>query len=480
MRRLWIVAVLILVVGVAWRVMGSGRRQAAPPPADASVPVEVRPVETTTLFQTVVAGGSVAGVEDVTVIAKATGRIEAVLVKEGDNVRAGQVLVRLENGELAAGLHQVEANLAAAQSRLQMMLEGARPQERAQVEDQVHQAEANLASAQSRLQMLQQGARPQERAQVEAAVAQAKANYETAKANLERMKMLYETGAVSKGQFEAAQLQHDVALSQYEASKQQWNMTEIGPRPEEIEMARSQVQAARAQRDMALQQRAMIQQGPRTQEIEMARAQVAQAQAAVAFARLQLANATITAPFAGTVTHRFVDPGQLVTVAPGGGMVVTVAQIDTVNVNLDVSETDLARVKPGQVVALHMDAYPDRSFAGMVREVGLAADPRVRVFKVKVAVPNADHVLKPGMFARGEITVGRHEQALVIPRDAVVSDTGQPSVFVADAGKARIRKVRLGVMSGPIVEVLEGLAKGDAVIVAGQSGLTDGAAIAVR
>jgi RND family efflux transporter MFP subunit len=245
-------------------------------------------------------------------------------------------------------------------------------------------------------------------------------------------------------------------------------------------MARNQVQAARAQRDMALQQRALIQEGPRAQEIEMARAQVAQAQAGAVFARLQLANATITAPFDGTVTRRFVDPGQLVSVMPGAGMVATVAQIDPVYVNLDVSETDLARVKPGQHVSLRVDAYADRLFAGTVREVGLAADPRVRVFRVKVAVPNPDHVLKPGMFARGQITVGRHDDALVIPRDAIASDSGQASVFIADAGKARLRKVRLGMTSGPVVEVLEGLAKGDAVIVAGQGGLTDGAAIAVR
>ncbi len=480
MRRWWMVLVLVLVAGLGWRVMGAGRRGAALPPVDSAVPVEVRPVETTTLFETVVAGGTVAGVEDVTVTAKITGRVEAVLVKEGDRVRAGQVLVRLESGEPAAQVRQTEANLASAQARLQMMVEGARPQERAQVEEQVRQAEANLASAQSRFQMLERGARPQERAQVEATVAQAKANMDTAKANLDRMQSLFELGAVSKAQLDAAQLQYDVARSQYDAAKQQWNMTEIGPRIEEIQMARSQVQAARAQRDMALQQRAMIQQGARTQEVEMARAQVAQVQAAVAFARLQLANATVTAPFAGTVTRRLVDPGQLVTTMPGQGMLITVAQIDTVHVGLDVSETDLARVKPGQTVALHVDAYPDRSFTGTVVEVGQAADPRVRVFKVKVAVANPDHLLKPGMFARGTITTGEHPKALVIPRDAITTESAQSTVFVAEAGKARTRKVRLGIMSGQVVEVLEGLAKGDAVIVVGQSGLTDGTPVSAR
>jgi multidrug efflux pump subunit AcrA (membrane-fusion protein) len=84
------------------------------------------------------------------------------------------------------------------------------------------------------------------------------------------------------------------------------------------------------------------------------------------------------------------------------------------------------------------------------------------------------------MFARGTITTGEHPKALVIPRDAVTTESAQSTVFVAEAGKARMRKVRLGIMSGPVVEVLEGLAKGDAVIVVGQSGLTDGALVSAR
>jgi RND family efflux transporter MFP subunit len=170
----------------------------------------------------------------------------------------------------------------------------------------------------------------------------------------------------------------------------------------------------------------------------------------------------------------------MVALMPGQGGLVTVAQIDTVNVGLDVSETDLARVKPGQPVLFHIDAYPGRTFNGTVSEVGFAADPRVRVFRVKVAISNREHLLKPGMFARGEVTTATHDRALVIPRDAVVSESGQTAVFVVDAGKARARKITLGLMSGPMVEVLSGLTKGESVVVAGQSGLSDGAPVTVR
>lgn len=411
MRRWIAVLAIIIVLAMGWRAL-SGRREASPPaPAVEGVPVEVAPAKTTTLISVVSAGGTVEAVHEVPVTAKILGRIAAVLVHEGDAVRAGQAVVRLESNELAL---------------------------------QVQQAEANLRAAQARLSLVEQGARPQERAQIDAAVSQALANLEAAKANLARMQALYDTGAVSKAQLDAAQLQRDVAQSQYES---------------------------------VLQQRSVVQTGARPEELEMARAQVAQAQAAVSYARLQQANATITSPLAGIVTHRTADPGQM---ASPGVPLVTVAQIDKVYVALDLSEIDLNKIKIGQPVVLRADAYPGRTFSGVVREIGQAADAHTRVFKVKVQVDNRDRALRPGMFARGEITVGRTDQALVVPRDAVISADGTPVVFVVQDGKARQRRVTLGMMSGAEVEIRAGLAAGESVIVVGQSGLTDGTPVTVR
>jgi membrane fusion protein (multidrug efflux system) len=137
-------------------------------------------------------------------------------------------------------------------------------------------------------------------------------------------------------------------------------------------------------------------------------------------------------------------------------------------------------VRTGQPVAVRVDAYPGRAFTGKVAAVGLAADPRVRTFTVKVRVSNPEHLLRPGMFARGEITVERREQVLVVPRDAVVTVDGQTSIFLAAGGKARARRIRLGLTNGARVEVLSGLQKGESVIVAGQSGLVDGTPVLVR
>lgn len=415
MRR-WIVLIIVVILAaVAWRVFGSSRRQTAvQPAADAAVPVDMATAETRQLSERVTAGGTVEALEEVTVTTKLTGRVAAVLVKESDRVHAGQVLVRLEDAEILA---------------------------------QVRQADANLQAARARFQLLEQGARPQERAQVDAAVAQAQASLENAKQTLARMQSLYDSGAVSKAQLDAARLQYDVAQSQYES---------------------------------VVQQRSVVQTGARPEELAMAHAQVDQAEATLAFARLQAQNAIITSPLTGTVTHRFVDPGDLASLMPGQTDLVTVAQIDTVYVVLDVSETDVGRIRVGQPVAVLADAYPDRRFSGAVRAVAPAADPRTRNFKVKIAVANPDHALKPGMFARGDITVAQTSEALVIPRDAVVSSSGRPTVFVVEAGKARVREVQLGQVSGPVVQILSGLRAGESVVVAGQDQLADGTAVTVR
>lgn len=411
--RRWIWLVLIVIVAsVTWRVWAMRRAGApGPQPEIAGVPVEVAPVRTQTLVATVTAGGSVEAFEDVSITAKIPGRVAQVYAREGEGVRAGQVLARLETAEISA---------------------------------QVRQAEAALDATRARLAMLEQGARPQERAQVEATVAQAAANFESAKANYARMQALYESGAVSKAQLDAAALQRDVAQAQLDAVRQQQSLVRTGPRPEETAMAR---------------------------------AQVAQAQAAVQLARLQIANSAIASPLRGVVTRRAIDPGEM---AAPGVMLFSVAQIDAVYVTLDLSETDLGKVRAGQPAAIRVDAYPDRVFRGTVHDVAQTGDPRSRVFKAKVVVANPGHVLRPGMFARSEITVGRTEGALVIPRDAVSTDSGRPVVFVAAGGTAHMRTVQLGGTYGPVVQILGGLRAGESVIVSGQSGLTDGSAVTIR
>ncbi len=250
----------------------------------------------------------------------------------------------------------------------------------------------------------------------------AAAALEDARRNLERMRQLYEAGAVSQQQLEQAQLNYERAAA------------------------------------------------------GVADAQVKQAQAAVESARLQLANAVLTSPIDGVVTGRYADPGAL---AGTSQPVLTVADIDSVQVQISVTGDDVNKIRVGQEVKVSVPAAGGREFKGEIARISPAADPRTRLYTVEIAVLNPDHSLKPGMFARVELTTDVRTDAVRVPQEAVVTKDGEKVVFVVEGGRARERRLKLGISDGRYVEVISGVRPGDVVVVAGQDFLTDGTAVAV-
>jgi membrane fusion protein, copper/silver efflux system len=136
---------------------------------------------------------------------------------------------------------------------------------------------------------------------------------------------------------------------------------------------------------------------------------------------------------------------------------------------LDLYETDLRRVVAGTRVRVVADAYPDRAFDARVGLISSLVDTVSRTVKVRVEIPNAEHLLKPGMFARAGIALDAPHSAIGVPHTAVQSVDGRDVVFVPlDSGRFRAVPVRVGApRAGGWVEVIEGLKLGDAIVVAG-------------
>ncbi len=152
--------------------------------------------------------------------------------------------------------------------------------------------------------------------------------------------------------------------------------------------------------------------------------------------------------------------------------------ITTVRVLVDVVEKDVSLVKIGQPAELRADAYPGRVFTGKVTRVVQALNPSTRTMTVEVDIPNPDRALKGGMFARVELLVGRHENALQIPIDAVTRLETDQYVYTVQDGKARKAPVVLGIQSNGLIEIVKGLAGTDPVIVSGKDLVTDGVKVA--
>jgi cobalt-zinc-cadmium efflux system membrane fusion protein len=178
----------------------------------------------------------------------------------------------------------------------------------------------------------------------------------------------------------------------------------------------------------------------------------------------------ITAPIAGTIVQRKVGPGQYV----GSGStdpVFIIGDLSTVWVVAFIRETEAPMVHVGQAIYFTVLAYPDRSFPANISYVAAAFDPATRRLLVRATVNNSAGLLKPEMFASVKILTGEGDKAVAVPRDAIIYEGEAARVWVVrdkDSDKAiELRRIKVGLTNGNMVEVVKGLAPGDRVVTKG-------------
>lgn len=391
-----------------------------------AAPVRVESAGTSQGASVLSATGYVVAHHKIAVGAKVMGRVAWIGVEKGDNVQEGQVLVRLEDSEFRA---------------------------------QVNQARANLAAAQARLDQLRSGSRPQEKLRDKATVLHAEARLKKAEADYERSEKLFRAGVASKAELDQALAERDTAAALLEAARQSSTMTDIGPRPEEIRAAQAEVQ---------------------------------QMKAALDYAETQLAATEIKAPVSGTVLERIVERGEMVSPSAFGGSgartsVVDLADLNDLQVELDISQTDFARLKMDQRAEIIPEAYPNLRYTGYIAEIAPEANRAKSTIQVKVKVENPDQQLRPEMNARVNFlapnTEGKESNSLgrvLVSKQAVVQKDNSSFVFVVKGDKVEQRAIRTGGEIGDDYFVLEGLSGNESVAVAGVDKLSDGDRVKIQ
>lgn len=238
----------------------------------------------------------------------------------------------------------------------------------------------------------------------------------------------------------------------------------------QVAAARSQAEGARATADQAASAY-RLRANPYTEDdLKVARAAVAQAEAAVAVARANLAETRITAPFDGTITARNVSLGALVN--PGQAVATVISE--TIEVTVPIEEARVGSVKEGQAVTITSPALPGATITGTVSAMTPSGDARNRSFTARVR-PTGGVGLRPGMFVQATIRTDERADTVTIARDAVVTGGGQPRVYVLGTeNKVQLRPVKLGIVSGSVVEVLDGVKAGEKVVVTATDDLRDG------
>lgn len=206
-------------------------------------------------------------------------------------------------------------------------------------------------------------------------------------------------------------------------------------------------------------------------EIQLTNAKnsLAQAERALKNAR---ENTLLTSPISGVVTARNYDPGDMTGALP----IVTVARVQPVKIVINVTESELPKVKKGMPAAIRFDTYGDEEFKGTVTTVMPTVDPTTRTFGVEITMPNADNRVLPGMFGRVTLNLGTQNR-VVVPDKAVVKQQGSGNQYVyvlRPDGSVSYQQVELGQRLGDEYEVISGVEPGSQVVISGQARLANG------
>jgi membrane fusion protein (multidrug efflux system) len=193
-------------------------------------------------------------------------------------------------------------------------------------------------------------------------------------------------------------------------------------------------------------------------------------------ARLELSYTEIRAPIAGVVSARDIKVGN--TIKPNDPTF-RVTNLDPLVAYVHVPEKEFRKLAPGQTVDVVVDALGGEHFAARISRISPTVDPQTGTFRAEVEVPDPTRHLKPGMFARVNVVYERRENALQLPRTAIVDSDGRQSVFVVVGGKAEQRTIETGLANNGWVEILKGLKGDERVVVIGQAGLKTGTAVKV-
>jgi len=373
------------------------------------------------------ASGYIVAHHKINVNSKVTGRVAWIGVEKGDKVKEGQVLVRLEDDEFRAQYEQARGATENARAYLEELQHGSRPEEIQQAQHNLDEARATLAND---------------------------------RITLDRTKELFNEGVMSKQNL-------DDASAKFEADQQKTNSLN--------------------------QSFALSKLGPRAEEIARARGQLLQAQGAEAYAKSQLDATVIRAPVTGTILERTAEKGELVTAqfasgAAGGpqGEVVALADLNDLQVELDIAQDDFSKLSRDQKGVVTTDAFPDRKYDGQIAEISPEADRQKATVQIKVKILNPDSYLRPDMNATVKFLAEPKQQTgnsqpagVFVPTTAVRDRDGKKVVFLAYNGKALMRQVQiLAQRSGGLL--VSGLNGGEDVITAGPADLKDGAKIKIK
>lgn len=191
----------------------------------------------------------------------------------------------------------------------------------------------------------------------------------------------------------------------------------------------------------------------------------------------QFEKAPVESPLTGIIGRIYVDKGTSVTQQTPVALVV---DMDKVKINLDIPEKYLPKISLGLTAEISLEAYPGETFIGTVSKISPVLDLGTRTAPIEIVIPNTDHRLKSGMFAKVQLIIEEHKDVPVIVKEAIIGKDPLAYVYTVKGNVACRTSIKPGIRQGAFYEIIEGLKEGDLVVVMGQQRLYDGAAVSVE
>ncbi len=431
-RSHWIIIILIALIISGAGIYLMSRRQDMQPNIE-SLTV---PVQTQSLTVRLEASGSIEPITSVNISPKNTGRLTALYVEQGDTVKAGQLLARMDSANLTAELAQAQAELAQAKAEYTKILNGNRQEAIARAKSQVLSAQAQADLSAKRL---------------------------------EKNRWLAQEGAIAQLTLDEYISTDKTARASLAEAQEQLRELENGSRPEDIEQSKAKVAAAKAKVDLA--------------QTELEDTAIYAPFDGIISQKYATVGAVVT-PNVSASTTSSATSSSILSIASG------------LEVNVNVSEATIAQIEPNQTVEIVAEAYPYRTFQARVKQIAPEAiiENNVTSFEVKVELITGQAELRSGMNVDAIFVGKKIANALTIPTVAITTNQGEIGVMVlgdrgaflegnrrrrgeANRNKAQFKPVRVGFSENGQTQIIQGLTSGDRVFIdfpAGQAPLRTG------
>lgn len=441
--------------------------------------------------------------------------VEEIKVKEGEEVKKGDLLFELEGEQVKKQRKEAEAGLKQAQSQLDQVERGAREEEIKQSESRVKQAEESLAGARETYELIKgekedmisyreqvlnaenqlDNARAQKKMS-EKELENARISLKEARDNFERMEFLYQEGALPEQEFASIKYQKQQAETNVELAKEQDEQAQKNlenaqkglelaeesfekPRSldQQLANAKNQVEIAKTNLDQARAQHDLLVAGASEEEIKGAQARLEQAQAGLDIAKDQEEKLKVTSPGAGIVNSIEIEEGSLVTPQASSPPVTVISS--NLQVELTVNEETIVHLSEGQEVELEIPVI-NNHLSGKITDVSVSRSEEAGGFPLEIKINElTDEVkdrLKPGMYAAVELPQKEAQDVPVVPREAVLREGTNYYLYIIENKEQQVERVQveLGISDENVYEISSGISENTEVVIEGQNMLEDG------